>query len=122
MAAAAAAGTARAVGDARVDDGLTLHHEPLGLQLPVDLAEHLVQRAGLGHGAAEPKHRGAVGRRLREAQPHEAAEGDAVVHHLLHPLSAQAVPNAQQLNLEKHESSVARAARRDTTPWCTRSR
>ena len=107
----AAAGPARAVGDARVDDGPALHHEPLGLQLPVDLAEHLVQRAGLGHGAAEPKHRGAVGRGHREAQPLEAAGGDAVVHHLLHPRIAQAVPNAQQLNLEKHEAIVARAAR-----------
>ena len=83
----AAAGTARAVGDACVDDGPAFHHEPLGLQLPVDLAERLVQRAGLGHGAAEPKHCGAVGRGRREAQPHEAAEGDAVVHHLLHPSS-----------------------------------
>ena len=105
MAAAAAAGTARAVGDARVDDGLTLHHEPLGLQLPVDLAEHLVQRAGLGHGAAEPKHRGAVGRRLREAQPHEAAEGDAVIPHLLHPLIAQAVPNAYRSILKSMSPS-----------------
>ena len=53
--------------------------------------------------------------RMRFGKPHEAAVGDATVHHLLHPLIAQIVPNAQQLNLEKHEPIVALAAHRGTT-------
>ena len=111
----AVAGSVWNSGDARIDDGSALNHEPLGLQLPVDLVGHLVKRASLGHGVAEPKHRGAVGRGRREALPYESTGGDAVIPHLLHPLIAQAVPNAQELNLEKHEPIIARAARRGAT-------
>lgn len=46
-------GIGKAVRDARIANGLALHHELFGLQLSVDFAVHSVQLADLGHSTAE---------------------------------------------------------------------